>query len=91
MAEVIVTIKIMPSSPETNLEEIESKAREIIEGHGKFVKADILPIAFGLKQLNIVFTLDESKAEMLEAIENKLKEIEGINSVETIDVRRAIG
>lgn len=91
MGEVIITLKIMPKNIEIDLSFIENKARGIIEKFGKFVSKEVLPVAFGLKQLNIIFTLDENKAEMLDAIENKLKEIEGVNSVETIDVRRAIG
>ena len=80
----------MPSSPETNLEEIKTKAKEIVEeGKGDKVRFEEEPIAFGLKALITFFALNESHD--VEPIENKLKEIENINSAEIIDVRRAFG
>ena len=80
----------MPASPETNLEEVRTKAKEIIENlEGKTPNFEENPIAFGLKELIIFFNLDESKD--VEVIENKLKEIENVNSAEVLEVRRAFG
>jgi len=90
MGTVLIKIKLMPSSPEVNLEEIKEKAKTIVETEeGKKVRFEEEPIAFGLKALITFFALDESKD--VEPIENKLKEIENINSAEIIDVRRAFG
>ena len=85
----IVKIKFMPSSPETNLEEIKEKARKLIENEGgKGVKFEEEPIAFGLKAVMVFFLWDEEKE--LEPLENSLGKIEDINSIQTIDMRRAI-
>ena len=85
-----VKIKLMPSSPESNLEEIKAKAKKVVEkGEGKNVSFTEEPIAFGLKAIIVFFALDESKE--LEPIENKLGEIESVNSAEVIDLRRAFG
>ncbi|MBL7054236.1 elongation factor 1-beta [Candidatus Woesearchaeota archaeon] len=92
MASVIITLKIMPKSPEVDLNPLEQKAKDIIKeftGETEF-KTEQEPIAFGLKALNIMFVMDESKGST-EEMENKIKTIEGINSVEVVDVRRAIG
>ncbi len=91
MAEVIVTLRVMPSNVNTDLEKINEKIKEIIKDFGKFVRSEIFPVAFGLNQLNITFIMQEDEAENLEVLENKLREIDEIESVETIDVRRAIG
>lgn len=91
MAEVIVTIKIMPESPEINLEDIKVKATEVISAaQGEVGKSEEVPMAFGLKALNLVFVRDESLGSVDE-IESNITEIDGVNSAETIDVRRAIG
>lgn len=91
MARVIVTLRIMPASPETSLSEIKDKAcKEITEFGGEIGKTEDMPVAFGLTAANIIFIMDESKGST-EPLENKIKEIKGVNSVEVIDVRRAIG
>jgi len=90
MGTALIKIKIMPISPETNLDEIKGKAELIINGkEGKNCNFEEQPIAFGLKAVIAGFALDE-KYE-LESIEEELKKIENVNSVEVIDMRRAFG
>ena len=90
MGTALVTLKIMPESPEANLEEIENSAKEKIESNeGNEVKFKEEPIAFGLKAIIINFSLDENKE--LEVIENEIKDIDQVNSVQVIDMRRAFG
>jgi len=92
MAQVVVTLKIMPKSPEVDLGNIEGEAKtKIIDfSQTKEIKTEQEPIAFGLKALKIIFVMDESKGST-DALEEDIKKIDGVNSVETIDVRRAIG
>jgi elongation factor 1-beta len=90
MGTALIKIKIMPTSPETNLEEIKNKAKlKITEKKGENCNFEEQPIAFGLKAVIAGFALDE-KYE-LESIEEELKKIENVNSVEVIDMRRAFG
>ena len=92
MASVVVTLRIMPNSPSADLSKIEPQAKkEIVHFcNSKEMRSNIEPIAFGLKALKIIFVMDESKGSP-DALEEQLRSIEGVNSVETIDVRRAIG
>ena len=92
MARVVVTLKIMPESPESDISSIQIKAeKEIKKFTGNTeIKAEQEPIAFGLKALKLFFVMDESKGST-EELENKIKQIKAVNSVETVDVRRAIG
>jgi elongation factor 1-beta len=91
MADVIVTVRLMPTSPETKLDGIEEKAKhDIAEFGGEVGKVDFEPIAFGLKALILMFVMDESLGSTDE-LEAKLKDISGVQSVEVTDVRRAIG
>jgi len=92
MANVVVTLKIMPESPEVDLSKIEVEAKKKIEdfaGKGD-TKTEQIPVAFGLKSLNIIFVMDESKGST-EPIEDSVADIEGVKSVEVSDVRRAVG
>jgi elongation factor 1-beta len=91
MAKVIITLKIMPESPDIDLHGIEKHAKEEIKKFGaEFGKSDIVPVAFGLKSLNIMIISEESKGSTDE-LEKKIAELKGVNSCETIDVRRTIG
>lgn len=90
MGLAVVKMKLMPVSPDVNLDEIKKKAEKIInDAEAKGTKTEIEPIAFGLNALIIIFGWDEEKD--LEPLENSLKEIENVNSIEMIDIRRAIG
>jgi len=90
MGTALIKIKIMPISPETNLEEIKNKAKLIItKKKGENCNFEEQPIAFGLKAVIAGFALDEEYE--LESIEEELKKIENVNSVEVIDMRRAFG
>jgi len=83
-------IKIMPTSPTIDLEKIKEKAKIEIEKIGARVHAsEIEPIAFGLNALILTLAWPESKDP--ELIENALAKIEGVNSAEVVDFRRAVG
>ena len=90
MGIALVTIKMMPTSPDVNLDEIQESAKKVVEENGgDRVNFKTEPIAFGLNAVIINFALDESKS--IDDIENPLKEIENVNSAEVIDFRRAFG
>lgn len=91
MAQVIITLKIMPKSPDVDLAEIEKKAKEEIKKFGGDVgKTEKELIGFGLEALKVFFSMDESKGST-EPLENEIKKIKDVLNVEVIDVRRAIG
>ena len=90
MGTALVTIKIMPESPESDLDEIQNKAKQIIEEKGgKTPSTKTEPVAFGLNAILLNFAMDESLSQ--DDFENPLKELDGVNSVEVIDFRRAFG
>ena len=92
VANVIITLKIMPSSPDIDLDSIQEKALEKIKGFAgdKETKVELEPIAFGLKAINILFVMDESKGST-ESLEDSISNLDGVQSVEVTDVRRAVG
>ena len=92
MANVVITIQLMPTSPDVNLSQIKEKAdAEIIKFAGEpSAKSEEKPIAFGLKALILTFVADESKGGT-EPLEKALSELEGVKSVQVTDVRRTLG
>jgi translation elongation factor aEF-1 beta len=90
MGLAILKIKIMPESPDSDLNKIEKKAKEIIEKEsGSNLRLEREPIAFGLVAVNALFTREET-LDSDELVE-KLKNIPEVNSAEIVDFRRAIG
>jgi elongation factor 1-beta len=93
MANAVVTVKIMPQSPDIDLMKIEGAVGARIDA---FTKApgqkrfEIEPVAFGLKALKVKFVMDENIGST-DALEQELARIDGVQSVDVVDVRRTIG
>jgi elongation factor 1-beta len=87
---VAIIVKVMPESPEVDIEKLKVKCREALESEGgQNVSFEVEDVAFGLKALMVKFAWDEEKEG--EVYEKKLGEIEGVSSVDTVDYRRAFG
>jgi len=82
----------MPENPDINLAEVEQQAKsKILDfSQNSEMKIEKEPIAFGLTALKVIFVMDESKGST-DSLEQNLKTISGVRSVEVVDVRRAIG
>jgi len=92
MANAVINVTIMPESPDIDLNSIDSEAKKVIEsiaGKGE-TKSSQIPVAFGLKSLNIIFVMDEKKGSP-DPVAEGIAKIPGVNSAEISDVRRAIG
>ena len=91
MAKVIITMKVMPESPDIDLEGLQSASEQKISDWGGEVgKVLIEPVAFGLKAVVIMFIMDESKGGT-DPLEEQISGITGVQSVQVTDVRRTIG
>jgi len=90
MSTVALKLKILPSSLDINLDEVQAQALTVMESLGSqntsFVQD---PIAFGLKAL--IITTAWPEVTSVDEAENKLAEISGVSSVEVLDYRRAFG
>ena len=82
-------IKLMPESPEVDLAKLKTSSTEAVEKvGGKITGFEERPIAFGLIALIANVRLSESIEGGL--VEEALKNLEGISSIDIIDYRRAI-
>ena len=83
-------MKIMPKSPEANLNNIQKGIEQILNRKNiKNFKFEIQPIAFGLKALIVLFGWPEE--EELNTLEENIQKISEVGSLEILDMRRAIG
>jgi len=90
MATVIIIVKLMPDSPDANLEAIKFRARTYLEEEGaKNISFEEKPVAFGLKSIHVKFDLNEEKGTDL--VESLLAKIPHVSSVTIEDYRRAFG
>jgi elongation factor 1-beta len=92
MGTAVVTVRVMPEAPETDLEKIKDEVTKIVKEFAgdRDTKATIEPMAFGLKCLNYIFVMDEDLGSP-DVVAEKVQELEGVQSAEVSDVRRAIG
>jgi len=90
MAEVIITFKIMPEDLDVSLDKLEKDVKDFLNQHGEVGKMEREKIAFGLEAINVMFIREESKGST-DFIEDNMRNIDGVQSVEITDVRRAIG
>lgn len=92
MAKAIVTFKLMPESPDVNLEEISQKAQDIAKKAGAIgqMQTKIEPIAFGLKAVLILAMYDVEGADF-DGIAQKMSEIEGVQNAEVAKMDLALG
>lgn len=92
MGTAVVTVKVMPESPETDMEKIQADVEKIVKEFAgeRDTKAEIEPMAFGLKALKFIFVMDEDLGSP-DIVADKVNEVEGVQSAEISDVRRAVG
>ncbi len=85
-----VKIRILPTSPEVELENLKQKVKIIIEkAGGKNCTFEEEPIAFGLKAIIAFFAWPEQLE--LEELENSIGAVDEVSSHQVIDMRRAFG
>ncbi len=89
MADVWITVKIMPESIEVDIKGIEAEARRVIERLGGRIKETAVePVAFGLNCIKIILLLSEDRGT--EELERSLSGIEGASSASIVEMTRSI-
>lgn len=82
-----VKYKLMPESPNADLDAIEESAKKIVEEFGgKNKEYSIEPIAFGLKAVIVFFFYSDDKN--IDVMEEKLSKIKDVASAQLIDMRK---
>ena len=92
MAKAIITFKLMPESPDVDLEPIKEKAKSIAREKGAIgemqVKED--PIAFGLIAVLVLAMYNVDTADF-DAIAQEMETIENVQAAEVAKMDLALG
>lgn len=86
MSDVAAILKVMPESPEIDLEALKETIKNTIDADS-FEKIEEEPIGFGLIALNVTIVVDDGEGGT-EPAEEALAALDEIQSVEVTDVRR---
>ncbi len=81
MGKVAVTFTILPEETTFDMEGLKNRIPSVLPEGVQPYKAEVKPFAFGLKALEIVVIMDDAN-NVMEVLEEKLRSIEGIQSVE---------
>ena len=92
MSDAIITFKLMPESPETDLEKVKSEALSIAKKHGSIgdMRTEEVPIAFGLIAV-MVLAMYEIEGKKFDDIADEMKTVEGVQSAEVHKMDLAMG
>ncbi|MFH0832690.1 MAG: elongation factor 1-beta [Candidatus Aenigmatarchaeota archaeon] len=84
MGDVAVSLRVMPSGTDVNLERIKKEIRAIVEEKARLKSLEEKPIAFGLSAVEVLFIVPDSSG--FSEIESAIAEIDGVESVEAGDI-----
>lgn len=87
MSDVVATMKIMPESPEVDLDALKAAIEAAIPDDAEFHKIDEEPIAFGLVALNLMFIIEDGEGGT-ESTEEAMANLDNVASIEIVDTRR---
>ena len=82
MGKVALTFNINLSSPDVDADKVKAE----LEKMDGFTNAEIKLLAFGMKQIIVMFQFDDKKGADTDVIEKAISEVQGVASVETGDV-----
>jgi len=85
MGKVLATIKVMPDGLEVDINKLEEEIKQKINPE----RIDKQPIAFGLVALIVEKVIADDEGE-IEKVENALKSIEGVSSIEVTNLTRLL-
>jgi translation elongation factor aEF-1 beta len=85
MGTVAAVYSIMPEDTEFDFESLVVKLPTLIPANVRIARADIVPMAFGLKKLDAAFVMEDAPG-LVDKLEESLRAIPGITNVETEDV-----
>ena len=92
MARAIITFKLMPESPEIDLEIIKKQAQRIAQENGAVGQTQVKeePIAFGLKAVLVLamYTVDDTDFDGIAALMGQIKHVQ---SAEVAKMDLALG
>jgi elongation factor 1-beta len=84
MGQIVASYDLMPESTEIDLESVAQKIPGIVPAGVKVLESKIIPVAFGLKKVNVGFVIDDTNDSIGGELEKALGSISGIENVECV-------
>ena len=84
---LVVVFKIMPESPETDLEAMKNEVRKLVVAPAELQGFQVEPVAFGLKALKVTVVMQDVEGGP-DQLEEAFSQIENVNSVQVVDMGR---
>ncbi len=85
---MVAEIKVMPTDPEVNLDELEAKLKEALPEKFGLAKAEREPIAFGLVALKFYVLAKDEEGYDLDQVIEAFEKVENVESVSVGTVSR---
>ena len=82
MGDVALILRVMPESPDVDLEALKEEIKKILPGVKQVVEE---PIGFGLKALKLVVVVSDQGGET-DAVEAKLSGLAGVERAEIVEL-----
>jgi len=86
MGEVAVTLKVMPESPEVDLEALKASIKDVVD-EKEFERIEEEPIGFGLVALIVTVVVDDGEGGS-EAAEQAIADLSDVATVEVTHMTR---
>lgn len=86
MGDVAVTLKVMPESPEVDLDALKEQIKDAV-GEKEFERVEEEPIGFGLVALNVTIVVDDGEGGS-EPAENAIADLNDVATVEVTHMTR---
>lgn len=87
MAEVLLTLKVMPEDAGTDLEALGERLKEVSTGRYNSIERE--PIGFGIIALKVSYVIPEEEG-VSEKLEEEIGGMEGVGEVESLESHRLI-
>jgi len=84
MGQIIAAYDLMPESTDVNLENVVKKISGAVPKGVKVLEHKILPVAFGLKKINVGFSIDDTDESIGGDLEKALLSLPGIENIECV-------
>jgi len=85
MGRVAVTYNLMPEGTAVDMMALKEKVPGMVPAGVQVARSEVKPFAFGLKILEIICIMNDVEG-IMEQLEEKLRSLEGIQTVETTGV-----
>jgi elongation factor 1-beta len=82
MGDVALILRVMPESPDVDLEALKEEIKKVLPGVKQIVEE---PIGFGLKALKLVVVVGYQGGET-DAVEGKLSVLKGVERAEIVEL-----